>query len=83
MPTVLRLGNLRVVIYPNDHTPEHVHVIGVEQEAVFELHCKAGGPPAVRENYRFTQAQLRNISGQLMEHLQWLCEEWGRIHESD
>ncbi|WHZ20694.1 MAG: hypothetical protein OJF55_002843 [Rhodanobacteraceae bacterium] len=28
MPTILRLGGLRVVIYPNDHRPAHVHVIG-------------------------------------------------------
>jgi len=28
MPTVLRFEGLRVVIYPNDHRPAHVHVIG-------------------------------------------------------
>jgi hypothetical protein len=27
MPTVLWIGNLRVVVYPNDHRPAHVHVI--------------------------------------------------------
>ena len=36
MPTVLRIGGLRVVIYPNDHRPAHVHVIG-DGEAVFIL----------------------------------------------
>ena len=29
MPTALRLGALRVVIYTNDHRPAHVHVIGM------------------------------------------------------
>ncbi len=43
MPTILWFGNLRVVIYPHDHLPEHVHVIGPDCEAVFELHCP-GGP---------------------------------------
>jgi len=28
MPTVLRFEGLRAVIYPNDHRPAHVHVIG-------------------------------------------------------
>jgi hypothetical protein len=28
MPTVLRIGSLRVVIYPNDHPPAHVYVLG-------------------------------------------------------
>ncbi|MCY4396412.1 MAG: DUF4160 domain-containing protein [Rhodospirillaceae bacterium] len=38
MPTVLRLDGLRVVIYPNDHRPAHVHVVGGDGEAVFDLH---------------------------------------------
>src|ERR671914_632509 len=28
MPTVLRVGGLRFAVYPNDHPPAHVHVIG-------------------------------------------------------
>jgi hypothetical protein len=39
--TVLRIGNLPVVIYPNDHRPAHVHVIGADGEAVFVLSCAA------------------------------------------
>jgi hypothetical protein len=35
MPTVLRIGALRVAIYPNDHPPPHVHVTGAKGEAVF------------------------------------------------
>jgi hypothetical protein len=27
MPTIIRQDGFRVVIYPNDHTPSHVHVI--------------------------------------------------------
>jgi hypothetical protein len=37
MPTILRLDGLRVVVYPNDHRPAHVHVIGNGCEAVFYL----------------------------------------------
>jgi len=53
MPTILRFGGLRVVIYPNDHAPGHVHVIGADCEAVFELHCPAG-PVTLRESYAAT-----------------------------
>lgn len=28
MPTVDVIDGLRVVVYPNDHRPAHVHVIG-------------------------------------------------------
>ena len=42
MPTLLRTGRLRVTIYPNDHPPPHVHVIGANGEAVFLLNCPSG-----------------------------------------
>jgi hypothetical protein len=37
MPTILRIEGLRVVIYPNDHPPAHVHVIGPDWEVVINL----------------------------------------------
>ena len=37
MPTVLRLGSLRVVIYPNDHEPPHVHLVGPDCHARIRL----------------------------------------------
>ncbi|WP_090731378.1 DUF4160 domain-containing protein [Azotobacter beijerinckii] len=37
MPTALRFNGLRAVIYPNDHRPAHVHVMGHGCEAVFNL----------------------------------------------
>ncbi len=51
MPTVLRIGGLRVVIYPNDHPPPHVHVIGAQEQAVFQI---GGEEATLRESYRFT-----------------------------
>ena len=49
MPTVLRIGALRVAVYPNDHRPAHVHVIGHGHEAVFTLNDPTGSV-AIREN---------------------------------
>jgi hypothetical protein len=63
MPTVLRIGALRVVIYANDHGPAHVHVIGQGCEAVFDLHCPSG-PPELRENYRFGLRALNRIEAE-------------------
>jgi hypothetical protein len=82
MPTILRLDALRVVIYPNDHSPEHVHVIGPNREAVFELHCPQG-PVTLRESYRFTKRQLRRVMDRLDAALLELCGAWENIHESD
>ena len=81
MPTVLRFDGLRVVIYPNDHSPEHVHVIGADREAVFELHCPEG-PVTLRESYGFRMRKLRRLIEQLGAKVIELCSRWESIHES-
>ena len=60
MPTVLRFNGHRVVIWPNDHAPAHVHVISAGGEAVFNLRCP-NGPPKLRENYGFRLTDLNRI----------------------
>jgi DNA-binding MarR family transcriptional regulator len=79
MPTVLRFDGLRVVVYPNDHRPAHVHVIGRGHEAVFNLNCLSG-PVELRENYGFSKRDLRQIEQVLTSNLALICEEWGNIH---
>lgn len=82
MPTVHRFDGLRVVIYPNDHRPAHVHVIGPDGEAVFVLNCPEG-PPTVRESYGFRQGELGRIEDSVAAALAALCEEWSKIHGDD
>lgn len=79
MPNVHQLGALRFVIYPNDHRPAHVHVIGGGHMAVFDLHCP-GGPPELRENYGFPRAKLGRIERHVRLHLGALCRAWREIH---
>ncbi len=79
MVTVERIGGLRVVIYPNDHRPAHVHLIGRGYEAVFKLNCPQG-PPEVRENYGFPASEIARIKTALEEKTALLCAEWRRIH---
>jgi hypothetical protein len=70
---------MRVVIYPNDHRPAHVHVIGPGCEAVFDLHCPEG-PPELRENYDFTRKELGRIADALVDPIRALCAQWRVIH---
>ena len=80
MPTVLPLfKGWRVVIYPNDHRPPHVHVIGVEEHARFELLCVLG-QVRLLSNIGYGLGQLRQIETYLVNHLTHLCSEWRRIH---
>ena len=82
MPTVLRFDGLRVVIYPNDHRPAHVHVIGADREAVFLLHCP-NGPPEIRMSRGFGLRDAKRIGEALAEALPVLCDKWSRIHGRD
>lgn len=80
MPSVgTRIDGLRMVIYPNDHRPAHVHVMGDGCEALFNLRCPEG-PPELRENYGFNAGRLRRIRAGLVAQLALLCAEWRRIH---
>jgi hypothetical protein len=79
VPTVLRFDGLRVVIYPNDHRPAYVHVIGRRCEAVFNMNCRIG-PFELRENYGFSRRALSDIRSVLTEHSEELCDRWEEIH---
>lgn len=79
MPTIKRIGSLRVVIYPNDHRPAHIHVIGNGCEAVFNLNNN-DGPVELRENFGFSVPELSNIRIALNEDQVYLRDEWRRIH---
>jgi hypothetical protein len=79
MPTALRIDHLRVVIYPNDHRPAHVHIIGGGCEVVFNLRCP-DGPPELRENYGFSRQDLTRIQAALTAALAAACNHWSMIH---
>jgi hypothetical protein len=68
-----------VAIYPNDHRPAHVHVIGKGCEAVFNLNYPAG-PVQLRENYGFSRQQIRRIQAELTEYKEDLGQAWEGIH---
>lgn len=79
MPTVLRHGRLRIVIYPADHRPAHVHVIGPDGEAVFNLNCPLG-PTELRENYRLSRRELAIAERVVNEHVTEFRRAWEGIH---
>jgi len=79
---VLRFDGLRVVIYPNDHRPAHVHVMGAGGEAVFILHCP-DGPPQLRESFGFKRVELGRMAVRIAGNLTTLCAEWSGRHGDD
>jgi len=79
MPTVLRFDGMRVVVYPNDHPPPHVHVMSSDCEAVFDLNC-LDGPPVLRGSFGCNTKELGRIATALAASLTTLCKEWDLIH---
>ena len=75
MPTVLRSGGLRVVIYPNDHPPAHVHVLGSGWVVVINL---IG--PVVREVINFGESEARRALRLTMSNKAELMDAWNRLH---
>lgn len=80
MPTVLPLfKGWRVVIFTNDHRPPHVHVLGPQEHARFELLCDLG-QVRLMSNLGFSLKQLQQIATYFLKHIGRLCLQWGRIH---
>ncbi|MFJ3487104.1 DUF4160 domain-containing protein [Pseudomonas sp. NPDC090202] len=81
MPTIIRIGGLRVVIYPNDHRPAHVHVMRDGCEAVLILNCP-DGPPTLRDSIGFKAHELGPIIDALAPKAQMTtaCDKWSAIH---
>lgn len=82
MLTVVRFNGLRAVIYPNDHQPAHVHVIGPNCEAIFLLNAP-DGPVALRESVGFRLAEVQRIETTLNGHLNDLQAAWDDIYGDD
>jgi Domain of unknown function (DUF4160) len=75
MPTVLRVDGLRFVIYPNDHPPAHIHVVGPDWEAVINLFGIE-----LREVFSCTEPDARRALRLVAEHRDILLDAWRRIH---
>jgi hypothetical protein len=75
MPTVLLIDGLRMVIYPNDHPPAHVHVIGPGWVVVVNLIGLH-----LREVIGCDERQARRVLRLVGERRDTLLEAWKRIH---
>ena len=75
MPTVLRIDGMRVVIYPNDHPPAHVHVLGPGWVLVINL---IG--PEVREAIGCDEREAARVLRLVSGHREALMDAWRRFH---
>ena len=78
MPTVWRDGNLRIVIYTDDHPPPHVHVFG-DGETKIAL-AGADGAPVVVRIVGADRREARRALEIVREKREHLLEKWNGIH---
>ena len=70
-PTILQTKNLCVVIYPKDHNPPHVHVIGPDAEAKFKI-----ADLSCYYSRGFSDKSLKYIEKFLKDKINKLMEAW-------
>lgn len=76
MPVILITKNLKVYIYPKDHDPPHVHVIGPDSEARFYIHSLE-----CYQSYGFSKKDVNRISEFLEDNIELLIQAWEELHE--
>ncbi len=75
MPIILITKNLKICIYPKDHEPPHVHVIGPDCEAKINIHTLE-----CFSNYGFSVKDIKRISAFVEENLDLIIEAWEEYH---
>jgi hypothetical protein len=75
MPTVHRQDGFRIVIWPNDHRPPHVHVFTSSGEAVVQL-----DPISVREYVGMKPGEVVRAVQIVEAHQTKLNAAWKEIH---
>jgi len=74
----IRVNTLRLVIYPNDHGPPHVHVMGPG----WELKVRLKEPPElIAVLGKPKSAELTRAMQAVWEHLWELTNLWGALHD--
>ena len=80
MPTVLTVRNIRVVIYPNDHPPPHVHAVRRDgARAKFDLNCP-DGPVVMVEQAGLRVVDIAEVGAAIAKALPEICEQWRAHH---
>ena len=78
MPQVLEQNGFRVMIYPDDHRPAHVHIYK-SGLIVIRLNNRRT-LPSIREIVGMSRKDARDALLLVIEHKKMLVKEWRKIH---
>jgi Domain of unknown function (DUF4160) len=80
MPTILREQGFRVVIYPNDHLPSHVHVFKGSGEVRIELGDEELDPSLMSITGQISDKDVVKGLYLVKENQAKLLAKWRKIH---
>jgi hypothetical protein len=75
MPKIYDANGFRVIIWPNDHSPPHVHVFNADGETVIEL-----GTGRVREVVGMRGRDVARAKRIVTTLRDSFMDDWRRIH---
>lgn len=69
--------NIRVLVYPRDHLPPHVHVVGPGFEVKVRL-------DTLEASSKWAPPKIQKLAADLVRKNITLCwERWNELHEKD
>ena len=77
MPTIIKQDGFRVVIWPNDHLPPHVHVFKRDAEVKIALL----EPIVFNVEGQISNKDLVKALNLVIEHQIKLLQRWKEIHQ--
>ena len=77
MPTIIKQDGFRIVIWPNDHLPPHIHVFKGDAEVKIEL----VEPRIFNVEGKISNKDLAKALSLVIEHQVELLKKWKKIHE--
>ncbi len=77
MPTIVKQDGFRIVIWPNDHLPPHVHVFKRDAEVKIVL-LK---PRVFNVEGKISNKELEKALNLVIENQVELLKKWREIHE--
>jgi hypothetical protein len=80
MPTVFAVGAYRIVVYPNDHQPPHVHAVGPGGEARFALGRRPADVRLMDAASTIPRAAMRAITAEVIDRHPECLAKWRKIH---
>jgi hypothetical protein len=79
MPTLVRKDGFRVVIYPHDHLPPHVHVLKQSAEIRIEIN-QLGSPNLLSISGDISDKDVQRSLNLVNEYQTILLNKWREIH---